>query len=134
MTGNSANPTQKSLHILVVDDNAIGLRLMTAILTRLGHQADTVQDGAAAVLKFREKHYDAILMDIMMPVMDGITATREIRKAEAERQTKPDDRVKIIAITANAFDNDREILFEAGMDHYMNRPVKTDELQRILIS
>ncbi len=132
MTGDSLNSPQKSLQILVVDDNAINLRLMTAILKRLGHYADTVEDGAASLVKFKDKQYDVILMDIMMPVMDGITATREIRKMEAERQTDPGSRVKIIATTANAFEDGGKKLLEAGVDHYMHRPIEVDELQRLL--
>ncbi|MCX6304807.1 MAG: response regulator [Bacteroidetes bacterium] len=132
MTGNSFNPTQRPIQILVVDDNAINLRLMSAALTRLGHNVDSADDGAAAVVKFADNHYDAILMDIMMPIMDGITATREIRKIESARQTGADGRTKIIAITANAFDDDRAKLFEAGMDHYMTKPVDISELQRLL--
>ncbi len=118
---------------MVVDDNRINIRLMSATLTRLGHQVDSAEDGAASVVKFTNKHYDVILMDIMMPVMDGIAATCEIRKIEAERQTTPDQRVKIIAITANAFADDRKRLFDAGMDHYMSKPFEISELQRLLV-
>jgi CheY-like chemotaxis protein len=132
MTGDSSNTSQRSLDILVVDDNVINIRLMVASLKRYGHQVDSAENGAESVEKFTHKHYDAILMDIMMPVMDGIVATREIRKIEGERQTDPVDRVKIIAITANAFDDDRERLFVAGMDYYMNKPFDVNELQRIL--
>jgi CheY-like chemotaxis protein len=132
MTGNSSSTPQRPLQVLVVDDNAINIRLMTVALTRLGHEVDSADQGAASVQKFSEKHYDAILMDIMMPIMDGITATREIRKLEAERQTPQTDRVKIIAVTANAFDDDRAKLFEAGMDYYLNKPFEIGELQRLL--
>lgn len=120
----------KSLSILVVEDNAINLRLITAALVRAGHKVDMANDGAAAVVKFRENTYDAILMDIMMPIMDGITATIEIRKIESERGTG--ERVKIVAITANAFEDDRSKFFEAGMDHYMNKPIEIEELHRVL--
>ncbi|MFZ4523602.1 MAG: response regulator [Bacteroidales bacterium] len=132
MTGNSVQTHAGPLHLLVVDDNTINIRLMAAALTRQGHMVDSADDGTVAVAKFTENHYDAILMDIMMPVMDGITATREIRRIESERQTTPDQRVKIIAITANAFDDDRSKLFEAGMDHYMTKPIDIIELQRLL--
>jgi CheY-like chemotaxis protein len=120
------------LKILVVEDNAINLRLITAALLRAGHKVDAATDGAAAVVQFKNNDYEVILMDIMMPVMDGITSTREIRKIEAERLTGPDQRVKIIAITANAFEDDRTKFFEAGMDYYMNKPLEIDELHRIL--
>lgn len=132
MTPKLSDTCQGPQQILVVDDNIINRRLMTAALIRLGHEVDSAEDGAASVTKFKGKHYDTILMDIMMPIMDGITATLEIRNIEAERQIEPADRVKIIAITANSFDDEREQLFEAGMDYYMSKPFEINELQRIL--
>jgi CheY-like chemotaxis protein len=131
-SGNVFNTRQSPVQVLAVDDNAINLRWMTVSLTRLGCQVDTAEDGAAAVAKFANKQYDVILMDIMMPVMDGIAATREIRKMEAERQTVPANRVKIIAITANAFEDDRVKLFGAGIDHFLSKPFEIVELQQIL--
>jgi CheY-like chemotaxis protein len=127
-----ASTSKGPLRILVVEDNAINLRLITAALLRAGHKVDSAMDGAAALVQFQNNVYDAILMDIMMPVMDGITATYEIRKIENERNTGSDSRVKIIAITANAFEDDRTKFFEAGMDFYMNKPLEIDELHRIL--
>lgn len=132
MTENSFDSGKKQLQVLVVDDNAINLRLLIASVTRLGHRVDSAENGLVAVDKFTSKHFDVILMDIMMPVMDGIAASCEIRKIETERQTGPDDRVKIIAITANSFEDDRTRLFEAGMDYYMSKPFEISELQRIL--
>jgi len=132
----SGSPTTPSgsLSILVVEDNAINLRLITAALTRAGHHVDSAMDGSAAILKFSQDRYDVILMDIMMPVMDGISATREIRKIESLREIANEDRVKIIAITANAFEDDRAKFFDAGMDFYMNKPVEIEELMKILNS
>jgi len=121
-----------TLSILVVEDNAINLRLITAALLRAGHRVDSAPDGSVALVKFSQNKYDVILMDIMMPVMDGLTATKEIRKIEKERNTPTEQRIKIIAITANAFDDDRNKFFEAGMDFYMNKPVVIEELNRIL--
>lgn len=126
--------TNNPLSILVVEDNAINLRLITAALTRGGHKVDAAMDGAAALVKFRQQRYDVILMDIMMPVMDGLTATKEIRKIEFETQVDAGARVKIVAITANAFEDDRSKFFEAGMDYYLNKPVEIEELNRILNS
>jgi CheY-like chemotaxis protein len=120
--------------ILVVEDNAINLRLITAALVRAGHTVDSATDGSVAVLKVREKDYDVILMDIMMPVMDGVTATRHIRQIEKERGGDLPKRARIVAITANAFEDDRASFFEAGMDHYMNKPVEIEELYNILNS
>ncbi len=121
-----------TLSILVVEDNAINLRLITAALLRAGHRVDSAPDGSVALVKFNQNKYDVILMDIMMPVMDGLTATKEIRKIEKEQNIPAEQRIKIIAITANAFDDDRNKFFEAGMDFYMNKPVVIEELNRIL--
>ncbi|MEI7499334.1 MAG: response regulator [Bacteroidota bacterium] len=132
LNSNPATPSKGPLRILVAEDNAINLRLITAALLRSGHKVDAAMDGAAAIVQFNNNVYDVILMDIMMPVMDGITATREIRKIEAERITGTDRRVKIIAITANAFEDDRVKFFDAGMDYYMNKPLEIEELTRIL--
>ncbi|MCX6281009.1 MAG: response regulator [Bacteroidetes bacterium] len=132
-TMSGSNPRQeKKLAILVVEDNAINLRLITAALRRAGHSVDTATDGQIALDKFKINTYDAILMDIMMPVMDGLTATREIRKEESARGLAQGERVKIIAITANAFEDDRNKFFESGMDFYMNKPIEIEELNRIL--
>ena len=128
----AANPFKKQLNILVVDDDAINLHLIRTLLLRLGQKVDMARDGAAAVVKFSNNVYDVILMDIMMPVMDGVAASVEIRKIESERKTEPDRRVIIIAITANASEGDRLVFLEAGMDHYMYKPFKIDELQRFL--
>ncbi len=123
---------KKILMILVVDDDSINLYLIKTVLARLGHHVHTAVDGSFAVDLFRQNRYDAILMDVMMPVMDGVTATIEIRKIEAERKVTPDEQVKIIAITANSFEEDRAGFFQAGMDYYMSKPFKIEELQRLL--
>jgi len=131
---NSAHASRRSLSVLVVEDNTINLRLITAALARAGHKVDSAQDGSVALLKFEQNNYDVILMDIMMPVMDGLTATKEIRRMEKEKNIPFEKRVKIVAITANAFEDDRNKFFEAGMDFYMNKPVEIEELERILNS
>jgi CheY-like chemotaxis protein len=128
----SPQPSRSSLSILVVEDNTINLRLITAALVRAGHKVDSAPDGSVALVKYDQNSYDVILMDIMMPVMDGLTATREIRRLEKEKNVAADKRIKIIAITANAFEDDRNKFFEAGMDFYMNKPVEIEELERIL--
>jgi len=132
MMNESVTSEERKLSILVVEDNAINLRLITAALTRAGHRVDTATDGQIALEKFQRNPYDAILMDIMMPVMDGLTATREIRRIEESSGAGSGKRVKIIAITANAFEDDRNKFFESGMDFYMNKPIEIDELNRIL--
>lgn len=114
--------------ILVAEDNPINQRICYQMLTRLGYKdIDIVFNGLAAVEATRKKHYDLILMDVQMPEMDGLDATREIVKARGEG-----DYQKIIALTANAMDGDREKCLEAGMDSYMSKPVKMLAMRELL--
>lgn len=129
-----ARSEKRTLSILVAEDNLINQRLIMAALTRAGHKVDSASDGMIAVEKFRNNSYDVILMDIMMPNMDGETACRLIRELEAERNVQQADRIKIIAVTANAYENDLERFVAAGMNAMMNKPVDIDELQRLLFS
>jgi CheY-like chemotaxis protein len=139
MTETMNNPVERGntphpLSILVVEDNAINLHLVNTLLSRLGHRVDSARDGAVAVEMFVRNPYDVILMDVMMPVMDGMTATSEIRKIEAERHTEPEKQVRIIAVTANSFEEDREACLRSGMNYYIGKPLKFNELQDILQS
>ncbi len=121
-----------SLSILVVEDNLINLRMITASLERIGHQVECAPNGQVAVDMFTANSYDVILMDIMMPVMDGITACKAIRELEREQNIEESKRIKIIAITANAFEDNRDHLLEIGMDAMMNKPVDLEKLQLLL--
>lgn len=132
MTHQEEHSDHRNLQILVVEDNMINQRLIMAALKRMGHQVECAMNGEIAVSKFQEKSYDAILMDIMMPVMDGVTACREIRKLEEDAGIPKEKRIKIIAVTANAFEDDRDRLLEAGMNDMMNKPIDIDELDRML--
>ena len=126
------NVKKQVLSILVVEDNLINQRLIMAALVRLGHQVANAPNGEVAVKMFKENSYDVILMDIMMPVMDGVTACEKIRAIETQRGIPDTGRIKIIAVTANAFDDDRERFLNSGMDEMMNKPIDIDELQRLL--
>ena len=128
----STSAEMRSLSILVVEDNLINQRLLMASLVRIGHKVDCAADGQIAVDKFKENTYDAILMDIMMPNMDGVTACMLIREYEKEQNIPESNRTKIIAVTANAFEDDQDRFLDAGMDDMMNKPVDIDELQRML--
>ena len=123
---------KQSLSILVVEDNLINMRLITAGLERIGHQVECAPNGQVAVEKFTANSYDVILMDIMMPVMDGITACKAIREIEREQNIEKGQRIKIIAITANVFEDTRDHFLEIGMDEMMKKPVDFEELQQLL--
>jgi len=111
--------------VLIVDDDPVGRKLCNLQLTKLGFVTVMAANGSEAVAKSREQQFDAILMDVQMPDMDGFTATREIRRFEKKR-------TPIIALTANAMIEDRERSLEAGMDDYISKPMKLDVLTRTL--
>ena len=97
-------------------------KLALRLLSQMGYQADVAANGIEAVEAVERQEYDLVLMDVQMPEMDGLQATREIRASQ------PDDGPRIVAMTANAMDGDREACFEAGMDDYVSKPIRVDEL------
>jgi len=112
--------------ILVVEDNELNLEISKDILESAGVVVESAEDGSIAVERLKEKgpdYYDCILMDIQMPVMDGFEATRTIRKMF------PDKRIPIIALSANAFDEDRRKSLEAGMDGHLAKPIVIAQLE-----
>jgi CheY-like chemotaxis protein len=119
--------------ILVAEDNVVNQKLAVRMLDRLGYQPDVVSNGQEAVTAFERESYAAIVMDCQMPTMDGYEATRLIR-AQEERPDASRTRahIPIIALTANALPGDRERCKAAGMDDYLTKPVKTDDLGLIL--
>jgi CheY-like chemotaxis protein len=121
-------PDASHLFALVVDDdNASGV-VAVKMLQNLGHHADYVADGAKAVQAFVPGKYSVILMDIAMPVMDGLEATAKIREVEAAVK----GHVPIIAFTANVMPGDRERCLAAGMDDFLAKPFKRAELATVL--
>jgi two-component system, sensor histidine kinase and response regulator len=113
--------TGRALRILLAEDSADNRLLITAYLKNTPHQLDTAENGAIAVDKFAAGRYDLILMDMQMPVMDGYSATREIRKWQSERAMAP---VPIIALTASALKEDVARSLEAGCDQHVAKPVR----------
>ncbi|MCK6427151.1 MAG: response regulator [Burkholderiaceae bacterium] len=115
------------LQVLVTDDHPVNRRLMQAILQRLGHEVHLCENGAEAVAWLREHRCDLVLMDVHMPVMDGLAATRAIRALPA-----PAGAVPIVALTADAFDAARQRALEAGMNDFMAKPVQVGMVEDLL--
>jgi len=115
------------LRILIAEDNSINQQLALLTLERLGYLADIAGNGLEAVDAVRRQFYDTVLMDVQMPEMDGLEATKQIR-----REFPPDRQPRIIAMTANALQGDREMCLNAGMDDYVSKPFKVKELVRTL--
>jgi PAS domain S-box-containing protein len=121
------NSKRKSLRLLVAEDNPSNQKVLVEMLKRLGYKPDVAADGLEVLQALERQHYDMVLMDIRMPEMDGITATREIRKKWPEKGPK------IIAITAFALKGDREKCLEAGMDDYISKPIQKKTLEAVLM-
>ena len=121
---------KKALNILLVEDNAINQKVAIFNLRQLGHTIDLAENGLIAVEKFKANTYDFILMDIMMPGMDGLEATIKIREIEKERGVEKG--ISIIAMTANALKGDRERYIESGMDNYISKPFQQQDLKKVL--
>lgn len=132
-----ASPFQESDHnqakeiqplkLLVAEDNKINQMVIQGILSKMGHSVDLAENGQQAIDAVLQSSYDLVLMDVQMPVMDGLSATYEIR-----RMPPPKGNVTIIAITANAMPGDVEKCILAGMNSYLSKPIKKEELSDIL--
>lgn len=120
------------LSILLVEDNELNQRLMKISLTRYNYNVAIAANGQEGVEMFKKQKFDLILMDIMMPVMDGFEATKEIRKLESQDAASP--RIPIIAFTANTINNDREKCIQGGMDDILEKPFDINKFREILSS
>ena len=117
------------LRILLAEDNLINQKVALRMLEHLGYTADLAANGHEAIAALANYPYDLILMDIQMPEMDGVQATQHIRQI-----VKPDRQPHIVAVTANALAGDREKYLASGMDDYISKPIKVEELIRVLQS
>jgi CheY-like chemotaxis protein len=134
ITRHTVLEARRRLNILLAEDNVVNQKLAVKILENRGHQVHLATNGKEALQAFKAGGFDIILMDVQMPVMDGLTAIREIRKTEdidpesgvvSREQTR---KIPIVAMTAHAMKGDRERCLEAGMDGYISKPIKPDEL------
>ena len=117
----------EALRVLVAEDNAVNPILVKALLDRMGHFSDLVGNGLEAVRQVQAARYDLVLMDMQMPEMDGVSATRAIRALAG-----PEHRVPIVAMTANAMAEDRAACLAAGMDDYVSKPVDVQLLTQAI--
>jgi two-component system, sensor histidine kinase and response regulator len=113
-------------HVLLVEDNFVNQKVAVRFLERLGCTVEVAGHGAEGVAACQQRHFDIVLMDLQMPVMDGMTATRKIREWETTGH------IPIIALTANAMTGDRELCEAAGMDGYLTKPIEVERLRSIL--
>jgi CheY-like chemotaxis protein len=113
------------LRILLAEDNVVNQKVALRMLGRLGYRADIAADGLEVLKALQSHHYDVVLMDVQMPEMDGLEATRSIRRM-------PGRQPYIIAMTAHAMKGDREECLEAGMNDYVSKPVRIEELNAAL--
>jgi PAS domain S-box-containing protein len=116
-----------SLRILLAEDSAVNQKVALAMLAKLGYQADVVWNGLEALTALEQQRYDVVLMDVQMPELDGLDTTRRIHQRWPQ-----DERPRIVAMTANALQEDRDACFAAGMDDYVAKPIRPDDLAAAL--
>jgi signal transduction histidine kinase/CheY-like chemotaxis protein len=126
--------TQRSMKILLAEDNKINQKVAVKTLEAFGHKVVVAENGAEAVEQYKASDFDLILMDLEMPEMDGIEATKAIRKLEKDNFLQGDHRkkVKIVALTAHSTTDDKERCLASGMDDYISKPFRQSELARAL--
>ena len=117
------------LKILVAEDNTVNQKVVQQLLAHLGYRADVVANGIEVLDALERQNYDVVLMDVQMPLMDGLEATRRLRSRFGERALP-----RVIAMTANAMPGDREKCLLAGMNSYVAKPIEVDALRAVLMS
>ena len=126
LMGHGLLEVRPGLAVLLVEDNVVNQKLATTLLQHWGHRVTVAENGQLALDQLTVTTFDVVLMDMMMPVMDGLEATRRIRASETSR------RIPIVAMTANAMESDRDRCLAAGMDDYIAKPIKPQHLQKLL--
>jgi len=124
ITGPILRESRLRLHVLVAEDNVVNQRLAARMLEKLGHTVTIAANGIEAVGALDRQRFDVVLMDVQMPEMDGFAATAAIRKRDRARE----GHTPIVALTAHALKGDREQCLTAGMDGYLTKPLRADEL------
>ena len=120
--------TRHPLRILLAEDNVVNQKLALRLLQQMGYRADLASNGVEAIECVARQPYDVVLMDVQMPDMDGLEASRQITAA-----WPPGKRPRIVAMTANAMQGDREECIAAGMDDYITKPIRVDQLVTALV-
>jgi CheY-like chemotaxis protein len=115
------------LRILLAEDNVVNQKLALRLLQQMGYRADVASNGLEAIESVERQTYDVVLMDVQMPEMDGLEASRRITL-----KWKPEERPRIVAMTANAMQGDREMCLAAGMDDYVTKPIRVEALVEAL--
>ena len=118
----------RRLHVLLAEDNVVNQRLAASLLKRRGHGVTTVVNGEEALAAILITSFDVVLMDVQMPVMDGLEATAKIRLGERATMSH----LPIIAMTAHAMTGDRERCLAAGMDDYLSKPLSPQRLYEVV--
>src|SRR5579871_3890895 len=121
-------PSERALRVLLAEDNPVNQTLAVRVLERLGHRVQVANNGREAIERAEAEQFDLILMDVQMPEMDGLEATSAIRAAEAGTGKH----VPIVAMTAHAMKGDREKCLGAGMDGYLAKPIRIDDLKQVI--
>jgi CheY-like chemotaxis protein len=119
--------SKSDMKILVVDDDDLNRRMMKVLLGREGYHVDLATNGLEALDAVKYQHYSMVLMDLQMPIMDGVEASRRIREWE-----KDGTRTFIVALTASYMPQEGHVLYEAGIDNYISKPFDFEQIQRML--
>ncbi|WP_263784780.1 hybrid sensor histidine kinase/response regulator [Salinibacter grassmerensis] len=125
--GDQSDPEVRSRRVLLAEDNAVNREMATQLLEKMGHEVHTVPNGADALTAVHDQTYDVVLMDVQMPELDGLEATRRLRD-----DVPSGEQPYVVALTASVTEEDRRRCLEAGMDAFLSKPIRKDELSRVL--